>query len=94
MKLFTYRGIRVQKYHEKIRRLTFGIALLPFLLGAGYFVYTHQVEVQNNPTPYAIGLGGSVFAISLLLLLIQTICYKKFLFLIGWIACELCHISC
>lgn len=80
MKLFTYRGIRVQKYHEKIRRLTFGIALLPFLLGAGYFVYTHQVEVQNNPTPYAIGLGGSVFAISLLLLLIQTICYKKFLF--------------
>ena len=80
MKLFTYRGIRVQKYHEKIRRLTFGIALLPFLLGAGYFVYTHQVEVQNNPTYYFCLFKPSVT--------------RNSSFLIGWIACELCHISC
>ena len=80
MKLFTYRGVRVKKYHEKIKRLTFLIAFLPFLLAAGYFAYTHQVELQNNPTSYGIGIGGGLLGIALLLFVLQTICYKKLLF--------------
>ncbi|KJU96479.1 FtsK/SpoIIIE domain-containing protein [Streptococcus gordonii] len=80
MKLFTYRGVRVKKYHEKIRRITFFIFLLPFLLGFGFFIYTHQVQLQQSPLPYGIGLGVSFLIIILLLLLLQAICYQKLLF--------------
>lgn len=80
MKLFTYRGVRVKKYHEKIRRTTFFIFLLPFLLGFGFFIYTHQVQLQQSPLPYGIGLGVSLLIVILLLLLLQAICYQKLLF--------------
>ena len=80
MKLFTYRGVRVKKYHEKIRRTTFFIFLLPFLIGFGFFIYTHQVQLQQSPLPYGIGLGVSLLIVILLLLLLQAICYQKLLF--------------
>lgn len=80
MKLFTYRGVRVKKYHEKIKRITFFIFLLPFLLGFGFFIYTHQVQLQQSPLPYGIGLGVSLLIVILLLLLLQATCYQKLLF--------------
>lgn len=80
MKLFTYRGVRVKKYHEKIRRTTFFIFLLPFLIGFGFFIYAHQVQLQQSPLPYGIGLGVSLLIVILLLLLLQAICYQKLLF--------------
>ena len=48
MKLFTYRGIRVRKFHEKIKRLTFALFLLPFLLGGSFLAYLHQDQLQNQ----------------------------------------------
>ena len=80
MKLFTYRGVRVKKYHEKIRRTTFFIFLLPFLIGFGFFIYAHQVQLQQSPLPYGISLGVSLLIVILLLLLLQAICYQKLLF--------------
>ena len=80
MKLFTYRGIRVQKYHEQIKRLTFLLTFFPFLLGTGYFTYTHQLELKANPISYGVGIGGSLLGIALLLLILQALCYQKLLF--------------
>lgn len=80
MKLFTYRGVRVKKYHEKIRRTTFFIFLLPFLIGFGFFIYAHQVQLQQSPLPYGISLGVSLLIVILLLILLQAICYQKLLF--------------
>ena len=84
MKLFTYRGIRVQKFHEKIKQLTFALFLLPFLLGGGFLVYLHQDQLQSqfqrDPLTYGILFGGSVLGLLLLDGLVQAICYRKFLF--------------
>ena len=80
MKLFSYHGIRVQKFHEKMRQITFAIFLSPFLLGSGFFIYTHQIQFEQSPLPYGIGLGTSFLVVALLVLLVQSICYQKFLF--------------
>ncbi|MFS5392476.1 FtsK/SpoIIIE domain-containing protein [Streptococcus agalactiae] len=84
MKLFTYRGIRVRKFHEKIKQLTFALFLLPFLLGGGILAYLHQNQLQNqfqrDPLTYGILFGGSVLGLLLLDGLVQVICYRNFLF--------------
>ena len=82
MKLFTYRGIRVRKFHEKIKRLTFALFLLPFLLGGGFLAYLYQDQLQNqfqrNPLTYGILFGGSVLGLLLLGGLVQVICFENF----------------
>ena len=84
MKLFTYRGIRVRKFHEKIKQLTFVLFLLPFLLGGGIFAYLHQDQLQNqfqrDPITYGILFGGGLLGLLLLDGIVQVTCYRNFLF--------------
>ena len=51
MKLFTYRGQRVQVYHRHIKAITWFILWSPFLFALAYYVYQHHLELQAQPFP-------------------------------------------
>ena len=51
MKLFTYRGKRVQIFHRNIKGITWFIWWFLFLLVFAYYVFLHFEQLKVHPLP-------------------------------------------
>ena len=80
MKLFTYRGKRVQIFHRNIQGITWFIWWFPFLLATSYYIYIHLEELKVHPFPQSFFIGVGIFLSALLTLGINWLCYEKILF--------------
>ena len=80
MKLFTYRGKRVQIFHQNIKGITWFIWWFPFLLATSYYIYIHLEELKVEPFPQSYFIGGGILLSALLSLGINWLCYEKILF--------------
>ena len=80
MKLFTYRGKRVQIFHRNIQGITWFIWWLPFLLIFAYYVYLHFEQLKVHPLPQSYFIGAGILLSALLSLGINWLCYEKILF--------------
>ncbi|MDW7798754.1 FtsK/SpoIIIE domain-containing protein [Streptococcus canis] len=76
-----YKGIRIRKYHDKVKYYTFAILLAPFLTGVGFFVYSHQTQLKEVPLFYGVVISTSLIIVALLLLFLQQLGYRKLFFL-------------
>lgn len=80
MSLFSYKGVRIRKFHERLRILTFALFSFPFLSVIGFITYTHLLLFQYDPIKYGAILFAELFGSLLVVLLLQELCYRKFLF--------------
>lgn len=80
MKLFTYRGKRVQIFHRNIQGITWFIWWFPFLLVFAYYVYLHFEQLKVHPLPQSYFIGAGILLSALLSLGINWLCYEKILF--------------
>ena len=80
MKLFTYRGKRVQIFHRNIKGITWFIWWFPFLLATSYYTYLHLEELKVQPLPQGYFIGFVVLLSALLSLGVNYLCYEKILF--------------
>lgn len=80
MKLFTYRGVRIRKYHRKNKWISFFILLLPFLIGDGFYFYLNYDQIMFEPIKYLIiGVCLLVFSIGFVFVFNKYL-YDHFLF--------------
>lgn len=80
MSLFSYKGVRVRKFHERLRILTFALFSFPFLSVIGLITYTHLPLFQYDPIKYGAILFAELFGSLLVVLLLHEFCYRNFLF--------------
>lgn len=79
MKLFTYRGQRVQVYHQHIKAITWFILWSPFLFALAYYVYQHHLELQAHPFPKTYYLVAFALLSALISQVLNWLCYEKLL---------------
>ena len=79
MKLFTYRGQRVQVYHRYIKAITWFILWSPFLFALAYYVYQHHLELQAQPFPKTYYLVAFALLSTLISQVMNWLCYEKLL---------------
>ena len=79
MKLFTYRGQRVQVYHRHIKAITWFILWSPFLFALAYYVYQHYLELQAQPLPKIYYLLAFALVSALISQALNWLCYEKLL---------------
>jgi len=79
MKLFTYRGQRVQVYHRHIKAITWFILWSPFLFTLAYYVYQHHLELQAQPFPKTYYLVAFALLSALISQVLNWLCYEKLL---------------
>ena len=79
MKLFTYRGQRVQAYHQHIKAITWFILWSPFLFGLAYYGYQHHLELQAQPFPKTYYLVAFALLSALISQVLNWLCYEKLL---------------
>lgn len=79
MKLFTYRGQRVQVYHRHIKAITWFILWSPFLFTLAYYVYQHHLELQAQPLPKIYYLVAFALLSALISQILNWLCYEKLL---------------
>ena len=79
MKLFTYRGQRVQVYHRHIKAITWFILWSPFLFALAYYGYQHHLELQVQPLPKTYYLVAFALLSALISLVLNWLCYEKLL---------------
>lgn len=79
MKLFTYRGQRVQVYHRHIKAITWFILWSPFLFALAYYVYQHYLELQAQPLPKIYYLLAFAQVSALISQVLNWLCYEKIL---------------
>lgn len=75
MKLWTYRGWRVRKYHEKIKFISFFIFYLPFLVGNGLYHYFNYQKAMDSPIVY-----GAISFFALLIPALFCLSFQKYLY--------------
>lgn len=80
MKLFTYRGQRVQVYHRHIKAITWFILWSPFLFALAYYAYQHHLELQVHPFPKTYYLLAFALLSALISQVLNWLCYEKLLF--------------
>ena len=79
MKLFTYRGQRVQVYHRHIKAITWFILWSPFLFAVAYYVYQHHLELQAQAFPKIYYLVAFALLCALISQVLNWLFYKKLL---------------
>lgn len=79
MKLFTYRGQRVQVYHRHIKGITWFILWSPFLFALAYYGYQHHLELQVQPLPKIYYLLAFALVSALISQVLNWLCYEKLL---------------
>ncbi|EGD37501.1 FtsK/SpoIIIE family protein [Streptococcus sanguinis SK150] len=79
MKLFTYRGQRVQVYHRHIKAITWFILWSPFLFTLTYYGYQHHLELQAQPFPKTYYLVAFALLSALISQILNWLCYEKLL---------------
>ena len=79
MKLFTYRGQRVQVYHRHIKAITWFILWSPFLYALAYYVYQHHLELQAQPFPKTYYSVSFALLTALISQVLNWLCYEKLL---------------
>lgn len=79
MKLFTYRGQRVQVYHRHIKAITWFILWSPFLFALAYYVYQNHLELQAQPFPKTYYLVAFALLSALISQVMNWLCYEKLL---------------
>lgn len=79
MKLFTYRGQRVQIYHRHIKAITWFILWSPFLFALTHYVYKHHLELQVQPFPKTYYLVAFALLSALISQVLNWLCYEKLL---------------
>ena len=79
MKLFTYRGQRVQVYHRHFKPITWFILWSPFLFSLAYYVYQHHLELQAQPFPKTCYLVAFALLSALISQVLNWLCYEKLL---------------
>ena len=79
MKLFTYRGQRVQVYHRHIKAITWFILWSPFLFALAYYGYQHHLELQAQPLPTTYYLVAFALLSALISQILNWLCYEKLL---------------
>ena len=79
MKLFTYRGQRVQVYYRHIKAITWFILWSPFLFTLVYYVYQHHLELQAQSFPKTYYLVALTLLSALISQVLNWLCYEKLL---------------
>ena len=79
MKLFTYRGQRVQVYHRHIKAITWFILWSPFLFALAYYGYQHHLKLQAQPLPKIYYLLAFALVSALISQVLNWLCYEKLL---------------
>lgn len=80
MKWFTYKGIRVRKFHQQVKVITFLIMLLPFLIMNGFYYWYFYEVLIKEPVKYGL-IGMMILIIPIIfVLLVQIKLYRDTVF--------------
>ena len=80
MHLFTYRGLRVHKFHRHIRVITSLLLLSPFLIANGFYYYPIYNQLLVDPLQYVSSILFTTILPIVVLSIITPILYQKILF--------------
>ena len=80
MHLFTYRGLRVHKFHRHIRVITSLLLLSPFLVANGFYYYPIYNQLLVDPLQYVSSILFTTILPIVVLSIITPILYQKILF--------------
>ncbi|WP_270314759.1 FtsK/SpoIIIE domain-containing protein [Streptococcus infantarius] len=80
MHLFTYRGLRVHKFHRHIRVITSLLLLSPFLVANGFYYYPIYNQLLVDPLQYVSSILFTTILPIVVLSIITPILYQKTLF--------------